>query len=143
MVFLQPVNILREYYPKQYDEYLSNRNRRIKKAQLSDLTVLHIFFVSEMGCYTVNKCWGLSQNNVLCYPWQNKMLFVFFCGNKTLYRMATTEDRFLYKTFATKSPRFMFCESRAVCSTVFEHWLTGESLQRAILKQHQTLILLR
>ena len=27
-----------------------------------------------MGCYTVNKCWGLSLNNVLCYPWQNKII---------------------------------------------------------------------
>ena len=49
---------------------------------MSDLTVLHIFFVSEMGCYTVNKCWGLSQNNVLCYSWQNKILFVFFAATK-------------------------------------------------------------
>lgn len=35
-----------------------------------------------MGCYTVNKCWGLSQNNVLCYSWQNKILFVFFAATK-------------------------------------------------------------
>ena len=27
-----------------------------------------------MGCYIVNKCWGLSLNNVLCYPWQNKII---------------------------------------------------------------------
>lgn len=30
-------NILREYYPKQYDEYLSNRNKRIKKSTIVGL----------------------------------------------------------------------------------------------------------
>lgn len=30
-------NILKEYYPKQYDEYLSNRNRRIKKSTIVGL----------------------------------------------------------------------------------------------------------
>ena len=30
-------NILKEYYPKQYDEYLSNRNKRIKKSTIVGL----------------------------------------------------------------------------------------------------------